>query len=37
VVKPLTDKEFDSLQGKTLLQMQEMYKPSNLIKGNKAL
>jgi len=37
VVKPLSDKEFDSLQGKTLLQIQEMYKPSNLIKGNKAL
>ena len=37
VVKPLSDDEFDSLEGKTLYKIQEMYKPSNLLNGNKEL
>ena len=35
VVKPLTDKEFDELKGNTLFQIQELFKPSNLLKWKK--
>jgi hypothetical protein len=37
VVKPMTDSEFDSLSGKTLAQIQEMYQADILLKGSKAL
>jgi len=37
VTKPLSDKEFDSLSWKTLAEIQEMYKPSNLLSGSKKL
>lgn len=37
VVKPLTDEEFDSLEGKTLAQIQEVFLVENLIKGNPAI
>lgn len=34
VVKPLTDAEFDALEGKTLAQIQEIYRVDNQLKGN---
>lgn len=37
VVKPLTDAEFDALNGKKLREIQEMYRVDNLISGNSRL
>lgn len=37
VVKPLTDKEFDNLSGKTLFEIQEIFKPSVLLNWSKEL
>lgn len=36
VVKPLTDREFDSLEGKNLAEIREAYLVENVLKGNKA-
>lgn len=37
VVKPLTDEEFDALEGKTLRQIRETYRADHVLAGNKAL
>lgn len=37
IVKPLSDREFNSLEWKTVWEIQKMYKPSNLMAWNKEL